>query len=154
MCAEESNVVVELRQQDRYRFSVDFRLPNAPLLEVDEDPPLGKNSGPDPSRLLAAAVAHCMASSLIFCLEKSRIDLRGLSARAKAYFGRNEENRLRIVRIDLEMDADIPEKDRARVDKCKSIFEKFCTVSQSVQSGIPIHFSVNMHQRGGIDKCQ
>ena len=71
MIAEESNVVVELQQQDGYRFSVDFKLPNTPLLEVDEDPPLGKNSGPDPSRLLAAAVAHCMVSSLIFCLDRN-----------------------------------------------------------------------------------
>lgn len=144
MCAEESSVTVELRQQDRYRFLVDFDLPNVPPLQVDEDPPLGKSSGPDPSRLLGAAVAQCMASSLLFCLEKSRIEVRGINARAKIHFGRNEENRLRIVRIDLGMTADIPDKMKANIERCKAIFEKFCTVSQSIRSGIPINFSLDI----------
>jgi uncharacterized OsmC-like protein len=151
MCADEMSVTVELKQKDRYRFLADFGLPNVPPLEVDEDPPLGCNSGPDPSRLLAVAVAHCMVSSLLFCLEKSRIGVKGIDARAKAYFGRNEENRLRINRIELKITAEIPDNEKANIDRCKSIFEKYCTVSQSIRSGIPIEYSLDVvaGQKGG-----
>jgi len=145
MCADEMSVSVELQQQEKYRFIVDFGLPKAHPLEVDEDPPLGNNSGPDPSRLLAAAAAHCMASSLLFCLEKSRIDVKGLNVRAKAYFGRNEDKRLRIARIELRLNVEIPENEKANIERCRTIFEKYCTISQSIKSGIPIDVMIDVN---------
>ncbi|MEM2839429.1 MAG: OsmC family protein [Thermoplasmata archaeon] len=145
MCAEEAGISIELRQQEKYRFLVDFGLPKARPLEVDEDPPLGGNSGPDPSRLLAAAAAHCMASSLLFCLEKSRIDVRDLNVIAKAYFGRNEENRLRITRIELQLNVKVPDSEKASAERCKTIFDKYCTVSQSIKRGIPIDFKIDFN---------
>lgn len=146
MCAEEeTSVSIELRQQEKYRFLVDFGLQKAPPLEVDEDPPLGGNNGPDPSRLLAAATAQCMASSLLFCLEKSRIEVKDLNVRAKAYFGRNEEKRLRITRIELKLNVEVPNNEKANVERCKTIFDKYCTVSQSIKRGIPIDFTIDFN---------
>lgn len=57
---------IELRLEEGYRFTVDFG-DGIPTLLVDEPPPLGEGAGPNPSRLLAAAVAD--AGRLDRCLD-------------------------------------------------------------------------------------
>jgi len=53
-----------------YAFRVDFRDEPASSLFTDEPRPLGNGGGPSPSRMLAAAVVNCLASSLLFCLAR------------------------------------------------------------------------------------
>jgi uncharacterized OsmC-like protein len=138
MSEDESEFEVKLTQIEGYCFKIDFGLNGVAPLIGDEDPPLGKNAGPDPSRLLGAAIAQCTLSSLLFCMQKSRADLRGLKATARLSFGRNEDKRLRITGIKLLIDADASEFDRSKLERCLPIFQNFCTVSQSVKAGIPI----------------
>lgn len=140
MTEEEKVFEITVEREEDYRFNIDFQLNGVPKLFVDEDPPVGKGEGPDPSRLLGAAIAHCMISSFLFCMGKSRANVRDVKGIVKIRFGRNENGRLRISRIDLSIDADVPEKDRQKMERCKTIFEDFCAVSQSVKSGIPIGF--------------
>jgi len=138
MSKDESEFEVRLTQIEGYSFMIDFGLNGVAPLIGDEDPPLGNNTGPDPSRLLGAAVAQCTLSSLLFCMQKSRAELRGLNATAIVRFGRNEKNRLRITGIDLKIDADISKSERSKLERCLPIFQDFCTVSQSVKTGIPV----------------
>jgi hypothetical protein len=58
-------VSVTITRQDKYRFLVDFGPAIAPTL-ADEPPPLGDGAGPSPTQLLAAAIANCLSSSLLF----------------------------------------------------------------------------------------
>ena len=64
--AEQPQFSVELRLLDGYKFEIDFG--EAGQLFSDETPPLGEGTGPNPSRLLAAAVANCLAASLLFAV--------------------------------------------------------------------------------------
>ena len=57
-----------LEQQDDYAFLIRFDTPGAAPLLSDEPEPLGRGTGPNPSRLLAAAVANCLSASLLFAL--------------------------------------------------------------------------------------
>ena len=68
----EPAIALESRQQADYRFEVDFKTPGQPLLLTDEPAPLGGGAGPNPARLLGAAVANCLAASLLFSLRKFR----------------------------------------------------------------------------------
>ena len=138
MSEDESEFEVRLTQIEGHSFKIDFGLDGVAPLIGDEDPPLGKNTGPDPSRLLGAAVAQCTLSSLLFCMQKSRADVRGLTATARLRFGRNEEKRLRITGIDLRIDVNASESERSKLERCLPIFQDFCTVSQSVKAGIPV----------------
>ena len=138
----ETTVEIYSQRIKDYQFSVDFGMPNVPLLLVDEDPPLGEGNGPDPSRLLGAAVANCMLASLLFCLQKSRVDVNDLGAKLKIQLGRNENKKLRIKAIDLEIIADVPDGESGKLERCRGIFEDFCTVSGSVRAGIPVNVDV------------
>jgi len=135
------NTRVDLAQEKDYRFAADFgnRLP---LLHTDETPPAGQGSGPDPAQLLAAAIANCLSASLLFALRKFRQDAEPLRAQVEATTGRNEAGRLRIQRIDVRLVLGKPASQLAHLDRILSQFEDFCTVTESVKRGIPVHTTV------------
>ena len=82
MSSEQSVFTTKLDRVNDYQFKVRFDMPSIPELVTDESESLGKNAGPNPSRLLSAAVGNCLSSSLIFCLNKGRIPLDDLMFRA------------------------------------------------------------------------
>ena len=133
---------VDLERLDGFRFRADFGSPDIPALVLDEGPPLGKGGGPNPARLLAAAVGNCLSSSLLFCLGKSRIEVASLRTGVTGTYVRNERGRTRIGRLDASISIDVPGGDPARLAKCLELFEDFCTVTASLRQGIPIQVTV------------
>lgn len=134
-------VSITITQQENYKFLVDFGEGLPPLL-ADEPEPLGDGEGPDPSRILLAAAANCLAASLLFALKKFKQDPARISATATAVTGRNENNRLRVTAIDVALSLGRPGDEIEHLDRVLAQFEDFCTVSQSVRNGIPIHVRV------------
>jgi uncharacterized OsmC-like protein len=126
-----------------YKFKAEFDTERIPDLIVDEPKPLGENSGPNPSRLLSVAVGHCLSSSLLFCLSKARINVKNLETTIKATHERNEEGRLRIRKLEVQMHLDVDENDKNRVARCLDIFENYCTVTQSVRKGLDVTVNVS-----------
>lgn len=135
-------VEVRLHLEHGYRFGVDFALPGLPSLVVDEMPPLGQGDGPNPSRMLALAVAHCLSASLLFCLRKSRLDVVAMDTAARATVARNEKGRLRVARLDVRLTPTLGSGDPARMARCLEIFEDYCVVTESVRSGIAVGVEV------------
>lgn len=127
---------------DGYGQIVDFTLDGVPVLGVDEPPPLGKGRGPNPAHLLGAAIGSCLASSLLFCLSKARVDVKELRTTVRGTVVRNAEGRLRIGAIEVTLSPSVSDEDRARVQRCRAIFEDFCLVTQSVREGIDIAVEV------------
>ena len=84
-----------LTLRDGYTFTVDFAPGEGRPLVVDELPPLGEANGPNPARLLAAAVGSCLSASLLFCLRKSRVEVTELRTTVEGTIVRNERGRLR-----------------------------------------------------------
>ncbi len=129
-------------QRDHYRFDVTFDDETwAPIL-VDEPEPLGEGAGPSASRLLAAAVGNCLAASLLFCLEKARVELSDLSAHVEGTMERNEEGRLRIAEMNVTLRPRVEGEPSKRYDRCLDLFEDFCVVTQSVRAGIDVDVRV------------
>ncbi len=126
------------RQQD-YRFNVQFDLAGVPDLQLDEPPPLGAGAGPNASRLLAAAVANCLSASLLFCLGKFKQDPEGLTAHVTGKMVRNEQGRLRVggIAVDIRLEQTVD-----RLAHCADQFEEFCVVTDSVRNGIPVSVQV------------
>ncbi len=137
--AESAQFSVQLRLLNGYKFEVDFG--DAGQLLSDEPPPLGDGEGPNPSRLLAAAVANCLAASLLFAVRKFKEDPGEVSAEVQGELER-QDGRWRIgkLQVALQLGADaaaIPHLERAL-----SQFENFCVVTQSVRQGIEVTVQV------------
>lgn len=135
------NASVTITRQSGYQFLVDFGA-GIPPLPVDEPAPLGRGEGPAPDQLLLAAVANCLCASLLFSLQKFKQDPGLLKATATAEVGRNEDKRLRITGIAVQLELGRAAADIEHLDRVLSQFEDFCTVSMSVRQGIAIRVQV------------
>lgn len=133
---------LSLTLQDGFQFAVDFDQPGVPPLLVDEPAPLGQGAGPNPARLLAAAIGDCLGASLLFCLKKSRVAVRGLRVAVEGTMVRNERGRLRIGEIRVKVAPDVPADQVERMDRCLALFEDFCIVTESVREGIRVEVQV------------
>ena len=127
-----------------FQFAVDFEQPGVPPLLVDEPAPLGKGAGPNPARLLAAAIGDCLGASLLYCLRKSRVEVRGLRVDVDGTMVRNERGRLRIGELRVKVAPDVPVEQVERMDRCLELFEDFCIVTESVREGIRVDVEVAM----------
>ncbi len=138
----EKSVRVHVRPAGGYKFEASFPdLPDAAPILLDEPPPLGEDAGPNPAGVLAAAIGGCLAASLTFCLRRGHLDGE-VEAEVKADIVRNAQGRFRIGGIHVELMLDTATADRARVERCKGIFEDFCIVTESVRHGIPVALSI------------
>jgi uncharacterized OsmC-like protein len=138
---------ISIDQVDGYQFRVSFHREELGPLIVDEPPPLGSATGPTPTKLLASSIASCLCASFLFCANKSRINVRKIHADVKVHSVRNDRKRLRIGKVEVEIDGEIDEADRAKAQRCVDLFEDYCTVSQSVRDGIDVRATVK-----GFDK--
>jgi organic hydroperoxide reductase OsmC/OhrA len=132
---------IEVERVEDFAFTVRFDKPSLGELRIDERPPLGKDSAPNPARVLAAAVGTCLSASLLFCLKRAHQTVSALTSRVEVELVRNESNRLRVGRIDVTLHPELP-TNGSDLGKCLGEFEDFCMVTQSVRDGIDVHVKV------------
>ncbi|HSK20917.1 MAG TPA: OsmC family protein [Longimicrobiales bacterium] len=137
---EEFSITLDLQRD--YQFAVDFGLEGVPPLVTDEPPPLGEAAGPNPVRVLAAAVGNCMSASLKFCLSRSRIEVLDIKTVVEGTMVRNERGRFRVGSMRVRIEPVVGPDDVERMARCLEMFEDFCIVGQSVRDGIDIAVEV------------
>ena len=127
---------LSLELLENFEFQIDFD--EYGYIITDEPPPLGKGEGPNPARLVGAAVANCLCASLLFALKKKkqalpalRADIVGNIAKVDGFW--------RIVKISVDIHADTADVDPESLETAIQQFENFCIVTQSIRRGIPIH---------------
>ena len=135
------SVKIELSQETGYRFAIRFG-EGMPIVHSDLGPPLGSASGPSPEHLLAAAVGNCLASSLLFSLKKFKQSPEPIAAVATAVEGRNENNRLRVLAINVTLTLGVPAAKLDNLERVLATFEDFCTVTASVRGAIAVEVEV------------
>lgn len=150
----EKRVTVRLHREEAFRLKVEFEDEHTPPLVVDEHPPLGEGAGPTGVELLASAVGTCLSQSLLFCLQRSRIDVESLDTEVEATVGRNDQGRLRVLGIQARLRPVLAgngegEAGSGRMKRCLGLFEEFCTVAQSIGAGIPIEVTVTEEEPAG-----
>lgn len=127
-----------LEQVQDFEFRVKFDGPGVADLMVDEPAPLGRGAGPNAARLIGAAVANCLTSSLLFCLRKFRQSPGPLRAEVHGEIVRNAQGRMRIGRFDVTIHLGAAPDTLQHFDRCLAQFEDFCVVTESVRHGIPV----------------
>ncbi len=133
---------VTLVRRGGYRFEVDFGDGNGTTLLMDEPEPLGEGAGPSPTRVLASAIGDCLSASLLFCLQKARIDVEDVTTRVTGSVVRNEKGRLRLGPLKVVIEPKTGDVTPARIAKCLEIFEDFCTVTASARAGLTVEVEV------------
>jgi organic hydroperoxide reductase OsmC/OhrA len=139
---DEATFTLELEQREDFEFRVKFDWPGVAELLLDEPAPLGHAAGPNAARLIGAAVANCLSSSLLFCMRKFRQTPGKLRAQVKGELKRNERGRMRIGRFDVTIQLADPADRIGHFDRCTQQFEDFCIVTESVRHGIPVDVRV------------
>jgi organic hydroperoxide reductase OsmC/OhrA len=140
--AEAHTFTIELEQERDYEFRVRFDWDGVPDLMLDEPAPLGRASGPNAARLIAAGVANCLSASLLFCMRKFKQDPGPIRARVTGRLTRNERGRMRIGGFDVEIRLPRAVEEIKFSERCLQQFEDFCIVTESVRNGIPVGVKV------------
>lgn len=131
-----------MRREDGYKFEITFdELPGQKIVS-DESKPIGNNEGVTAAMMLAGAAGHCLSSSLLFCLEKSRVTAKDLSTDVEMTLERNERGRWRVNEIKVNLKPTVDIVDAEKLERCKGIFQDFCIVSASIRDGIKIDVEV------------
>lgn len=108
--------------------------------------------GPNPSRMLALGVLGCLSASFIFCLKKRKFKVEDFRSEAEIAITRNEQGFWRVKQIDVNIEPKIEDPETLkRAKECLkttkdgiSFFEQYCTVTQSVRSGIEVNVNINL----------
>lgn len=140
--SETQEFTLTVTQESDYVFRIEFDDTAIPALHTDESAPLGNDTGPNPSRMLVAAVANCLSASLLFSLRKYKNNPGSIVTRAKATLERNEQKRLRIAHIDVDIALPEAVGDYAQSERLLQQFENFCVVTESVRAGVPVAVTV------------
>jgi organic hydroperoxide reductase OsmC/OhrA len=74
------------------------------------------------------------------------VEPQAVAADAVAHIVRNEAGRFRVGSIDVELSVAVSESDQARLDRCDTLFEDFCIVTESIRHGVPVAVRVKTPQ--------
>ena len=136
---------VKLELLENYIFKVDFG--DFGDIITDEAPPLGSGEGPNPARLVAAAVGNCLCASLLFALRKQKDNPTGIQAEVEGTLEKQEGFwRIGGMKVKLQVE------DAASLTHLPTAleqFENFCIVTQSIRQGIPVEVEV-VDQQGKV----
>jgi len=136
---------LHVEQIDGFEFRVKFDKEQFAPLFLDEPPPLGGDTAPNATRVLAAAIGNCLCASLVFCLKRAGLAASGVTADVDVEIVRNEARRLRVGKVNVTLHTDLAPNDPA-LASCLGTFEDFCTVTQSVRQGIEVAVQVQTAQ--------
>ncbi len=141
--AGEHELSVTIEHIQGLEFKVAFDWPEAGEVMMDEPEPVGHRRGPNASRLLAAAIGNCLTASLLFCLQRSKVELGGVTtATVTGRTVRNGRGRLRVGGYAVRIALPVATADRERVERCLRLFEDYCVVTPSVRQGIDVTVDV------------
>lgn len=140
--SETQEFTLTLTQESDYVFRIEFDDTAIPALHTDESAPLGNDTGPNPSRMLVAAVANCLSASLLFSLRKYKNHPGSIVTRAKARLERNEHKRLRVAHVEVAIELPEAAADYVQIERLLQQFEDFCVVTESVRQGVAVDVSV------------
>ena len=140
--SDTQKIVLTLEQESDYSFRIHFDETGIPDLLTDEPEPLGEGAGPNPTRMLTAAVANCLSASLLFALRKFKNQPGKLVTTATAALTRNEQGRFRVSHIQADIQLAEAADAHASLERILAQFENFCVVTESVRHGIEVSVSI------------
>lgn len=131
-----------------YQGNQQFKASARHFKEVIIDEPVsfhGDDQGPSPIEYFLIGTGSCIASSLIFCLNKNKVKFSNYEAVVEGKLKHiGPKMLLKLVKISIQIKFNIDdETSKDKVEYCKSIFQNHCPLSDSIMHGIPIELEIN-----------
>lgn len=142
MTTKVGEFALHIERLNDFEFKVSFDKDHYAPLHLDEPAPLGKDTAPNPARILAAAIGDCLSASLLFCMKKNGAELSALTSDVKVELVRNDNNRLRIGKVAVTLQPTLSSGADPMLQKCLPMFEEFCVVTQSVREGLDVEVKI------------
>ncbi len=117
-------------------------------ITIDEPPEFhGGDRGPSSVEYIGIAIGGCLGTSFAYCLQKMEVAARKIDISIDVemhHAGNEEKNPLRITGIDAAINVELEDPADAEIlDLCIESFKRYCVVTQSVMSGVPVNVSVS-----------
>ncbi|MEM2990878.1 MAG: OsmC family protein [Halobacteria archaeon] len=130
--------ITKLEWIEDLEFKIDFDSEGLNSILMDEPPPQGKGKGPNPTRLLSAAVGYCLTANLLFCLQKAGIEVKDIKTVVSAAVARNPRGRWRVSEMVVKITPLYSTLDREKLQDCINRFQDYSIIGQSIRSGIDV----------------
>lgn len=141
--SRELKTKVSLELERDMIFRCDMNVMKVKECYIDETNEEIDSWGPNPVKLLASAILGCLSASFIFCLQKKNLTINEFKGEAEAVIARNDQGLVRVKEINVSL---IPRSTDLeilkRIEQCKKIFERYCTVTESVRAGILVNLEI------------
>jgi uncharacterized OsmC-like protein len=79
---------------------------------------------------------------LLFCLQKAQVPVHAIKTKVTGEYTRNERGRLRVGKLNVEIQLEAEMEQVQRVNRCLSLFEDYCVVTASIRQGIEVNIRV------------
>ncbi|NHJ84246.1 MAG: OsmC family protein [Asgard group archaeon] len=122
---------------------------NKPVIQVATPPefPGGRPDIHSPEDLYVASIASCKMTTFYAMAEKLDIGLQTLIVEATGYLGDAgpEARGMMFTQVDVHLIIEIEdEENRKSAEKCVSLTNKYCLISNSIKSKMNVTFEINI----------
>lgn len=138
MAAFKSKVKVDLELLNEEDMKITYSSGSMGELTISKTKIPKEQRGREARELLAASLAECACSTLLYLLKSARIDFKHFHATAEASTKEDEKGQLRVDGVNLKIHINTPENEETarRLERAKTLFNKGCLNSRSLEKGI------------------
>lgn len=100
--------------------------------------------GGEARQLLAASLAECACSTLLFLLKWAKIDIKGFKATAEVITDKGADGSICVDSINLNIHVDAPKDEETlkKLERAKALFNRGCLISRSLARGIKTSWTI------------
>jgi organic hydroperoxide reductase OsmC/OhrA len=106
----------------------------------------GRGRFPCPDEYFFAAVGGCYLTTFLYFKEKLELKLHDLLITVRGVVSYGGPRGYRIQKINISIAVGIDQRDRSRAIECLDYTQQFCHLTRSIEEGIPVEASVDIHE--------
>jgi organic hydroperoxide reductase OsmC/OhrA len=135
-----SKIGIDIERLESGDLTIRFNNENIKDLVIKKE----MKKGGEARQLLAASLAECMCSTLIFLLDWKKIDVKKFHTKAEVVTQKDDQDRICVDSINLEIQIDTPKDDQTirKLKRVKNLFKRGCLISRSLEKGVKVNYSI------------
>jgi len=145
MSSLSSKVTIDIEWLGGEDFKIKFGSKSIDELIISRSRVPREEIGGEARELLAASIAECMSSTLLFYLKWAKIKLNGLRSTVEVITDKDEQGHYRVSMVNLNFNVEIPRDKETlkKLERVKKILSRGCFISRSLERGVKVNFSIS-----------